>query len=58
MNLGVDGVRERKRERDHGGEDTQVYKVSEVGPGAEEDHEIGDHDRGFDVIEEFGCLFK
>lgn len=58
MNLHIDGVGERKRERYHGGEDAQVYEVTKVCPGAEENHEVGDHDRRFDVIEQFGGLLQ
>lgn len=57
MDLRVDGIWKGKRERDHGGEDAQVYEVAKIGPGAEKDNEVGNHDRGLDVIEELRGLF-
>ena len=56
MDLSVDCVWEWEGERYHGVEDSHVYEVTEVGPGAEENYKVGDHDWCFDVVEDFGGL--
>jgi len=44
------------RERKEREEDAQVYVVSEVDPGREEDAKVGDYDWRVDVVEDFGRL--
>lgn len=37
-------------EREEGVEDYEVDVVAQVGPGAEEEDEVGDYERRFDVV--------